>query len=272
MATIQLFEHSSHARIYSRYRPSYPKTLLKILSDYFTRNGCGHDLAVDIGCGSGQSTFQLEEQFSQCIGVDISSAQVAEAQKKCEQEGHGNVQFIVGNGMDLSLETSSANVITIAQAWHWLPDVGRFYSECDRVLKPGGCLAVYGYGNVQLLNASCNSLIQKFYANTLEGYWHKERRHIDNKYTEVDLPFANTERHDIEMMKNFSMGDFIGYLSTWSGYQKYCELNPGNVELQALQDRLEELLSGTSGTNGSEPIVETKFPVFLSLGQKKVKL
>lgn len=182
------------------------------------------------------------------------------------QEGRENVRFVVGDGMDLPVETSSANVITIAQAWHWIPDVGKFYSECNRVLKPGGCLAVYGYGNVKLFDKSCNSLVHVFYKTTLKGCWHKERYHIDNEYAEVDLPFTNTERHDIEMIKKFSLDDFIGYLSSWSGYQKYCELNPGNVELQVLQDKLEEQLSGNEVT---EVVVETIFPVFMLLGQKK---
>ena len=266
MATIQLFEQASHAHLYSKYRPTYPKNLLTILSGYFTRNGCGDDLVVDVGCGSGQSTFQLTEYFSQCIGVDISKAQIDEAQIKREQEGHRNVRFMVGNGVDLPLETSSANVVTIAQAWHWLADVKKFYSECNRVLKSKGCLAVYGYGNVQLLEKSCDSLVQNFYQNTLKGCWHKERHHIDNQYAEVDLPFVNTERHDIEMTKSFPLDDFFGYLSSWSGYQKYCELNPGNTELEALRDTVMKQLSESEGSDG---IVKTVFPVFVLLGQKK---
>jgi SAM-dependent methyltransferase len=268
MATIQLFERASHARVYSKYRPTYSKAILKIISGYLSRNGCSRDLAVDVGCGSGQSTFQLAEYFTQVIGVDISKAQIHEAQGTGEQEGHKNLKFVVGNGMDLPVETSSVDVVTIAQAWHWLPDTTQFYSECKRVLKPGGCISVYGYGNVKLLDGSCHLLVENFYRNTLQGCWHKERRHIDNEYADVNLPFANTERHDIEMTKNFSLNDFIGYLSSWSGYERYLQLNPENAELQALKDKLEKLLLGSGGSDCSEVVVETKFPVFMMLGQK----
>lgn len=246
-----------------------PKEVLKILTGYFSRYGCGNDVAVDVGCGSGQSTFCLGEYFSQCTGVDISKAQVGEAGKKCDEEGHKNVVFIEGSGMDLPLGNSSANAITIAQAWHWLPDPVKFYSECNRVLKPMGCLAVYGYGNGQLLNDPCNALVRDFYTNTLQGCWHKERRHIDNEYAEVDLPFANTERHDIEMTKTFSLENFIGYLSSWSGYQQYCEVHPANVALQTLQDKLQTELSKSDASSSSDILVETKFPLFIILGQKK---
>lgn len=264
MATVKLFEQVSHASLYSKYRPTYPKSLLEILSNYITRNGSGSELAVDVACGSGQSTFHLLDHFKQCIGVDISRAQVDEAQKKSDHEGHKNVRFLEGDATKLPVEPTSVDFITLAQAWHWLPDVDKFYFECKRVLKPSGCLAVYGYGNVQVLNDSCNSLVRNFYENILKGCWHKERRHIDDEYAEVVLPFTNTERHDIEMTKTFSLADFIGYVSSWSGYQKYCELNPDNNTLQTLQEKLTESLDTDSGSVS----LETKFPVFVMLGQK----
>ena len=268
MATIRLFENASHARVYCKYRPNYPKSLLDILSSYISRNGCGTDVAVDVACGSGQSTFHLMEHFKQCIGVDISRAQVDEAQEKCKEEGHKNIRFVEGNALNLPAESSSVDAVTIAQAWHWMANVKGFYSECQRVLKPGGCLAVYGYGNVKVENDSCNALVKDFYKNTLKGCWHQERRHIDNEYTEVSLPFANTERHDTAMAKQFSVDDFIGYLSTWSGYQKYCEVNPDNRVLHALQEKILEHLCVSGGNGGSKVYLETKFPVFLILGQK----
>ena len=31
-------------------------------------------------------------------------------------------------------------------AAHWFDPIAKFYTEADRVLKPGGCLVVGGYG------------------------------------------------------------------------------------------------------------------------------
>ncbi len=266
MATIQLFEQASHARIYSKFRPTYPRALLDLLTGYLAKNGSSQDLVVDVGCGSGQSTFYLQEEFKQCIGVDISKAQIHEAQKKCEQEQRKNVEFRVGNGMDLPADSASANAVTVAQAWHWMTNLDTFYSECKRILKPKGCLAVYGYGNVRLLNEPCNLLVRDFYENTLEGCWHKERYHIDNEYAEVVLPFNNVERHDIEMSKTYSIADFIGYLSTWSGYEKYREVNPDGQALQELQVKITKLLSKTG--DSSSVVLDAKFPIFLTIGHK----
>ena len=267
MASIRLFEQASHARVYSKYRPTYPRAVLEIISGYIDRNGGGCELAVDIACGSGQSTFYLKDCFQRCIGIDISAAQIDEAQKRSKLENYENVHFMVGNGYKMPLDTGSVDAVTIAQAWHWMTDdVSKLYSECKRVLKPKGCLVVYGYGNVQVLDDSCNSVVRKFYSKTLKGYWHKERWHIDNEYAEVDLPFRNTERHNIAMSKTSLLSDFIGYVSSWSGYQNYCEKNPKNRVLENLEESLKLLLSSTSEKT-EDVSLEIKFPVFMILGQ-----
>lgn len=269
MAALRVFEQATHASLYSKYRPTYPKDLLNIISRYITRHGGGHGVVVDVGCGTGQSTFYLLDLFKHCIGVDISKAQISEALRKCEVEGTKNIEFVVGSGLDMPVESSSVDMVTIAQAWHWVKDIDGFYSECKRVLKPGGSLAVYGYGNVQALNSSCDSLIRHFYADTLKGFWHKERRYIDDKYAEVVLPFSNVERHDSSMEKLFSLSDFIGYLSSWSGYQKYCEVNPENTVLNQLQEKLKSCLERDCDTKDNKNLcLETRFPLFIILGQK----
>ena len=50
----------------------------------------------------------------------------------------------VGSGERLEVEDSSLDLVTICQALHWL-DLDTFYSEVERVLRPGGVLAVVGY-------------------------------------------------------------------------------------------------------------------------------
>ena len=54
---------------------------------------------MDIGCGSGQSTFGLAPHFKKVLGLDISEAQIAEAKKKAAaakdggEKAFGNVDF-----------------------------------------------------------------------------------------------------------------------------------------------------------------------------------
>ena len=273
---IRLFQEAAHASIYRQYRPAYPQKVLEIITNYVKKWSGGYDVAVDVACGSGQSTFYLQNTFRRCIGVDISKAQVKEASQACQEKGLPNIEFVQGSAADIPMEASSVDVVTIAQAWHWV-DPESFYAECKRILKPGGCLAVYGYGNGQIINnTECNVLLKDFYTKTLKGYWNDRRRHIDNEFKEVVLPFSNTERHYTSMLHITSLDWFIGYVSTWSGYCKYCEENPGNKELQVMEEKMRQVLVkekqsedvSTSNEDGLDLSVQVRFPVFVLLGQK----
>ena len=75
-AKIRLFEDASHAALYAKYRPTYPLAVTEAILDYHLKGGGGKGLALDIACGSGQSTTPLAPHFAQVIGVDISEAQI----------------------------------------------------------------------------------------------------------------------------------------------------------------------------------------------------
>ena len=144
---IRLFEGQEHAKLYARYRPTYPEGMFEEIFKYCLSNNNDEtylNLAVDIGCGSGQSTRPLCRHFRQVIGSDVSEEQIKSANaQKGENE---NIQFRTGKGEDLSfLEDCTVDLITIAQALHWL-NHDLFYAEVRRVLKPGGVFAAYGYG------------------------------------------------------------------------------------------------------------------------------
>lgn len=287
MATVRVFEHAVHANLYSKYRPTYPSDLVDAITSYVNRFGGSLGLALDVACGSGQSTFYLKDAFQKIIGVDISMAQIQEANRKCRALKVDNIQFKTGSGMELPIESESVDVVTIAQALHWL-DVDMFFVECKRVLRPKGCLAVYGYGNICLANKQCNTMLSNFYRNTLQGCWHDARYHIDDEYRGIHLPLANSKRINMTMPYKTSLEAFMGYISSWSGYQKYCEDHPENTVLEELNTAMRQILesnqvhkhinseemslnfacSDTLQGETCNPIVEGYFPLFVLLGQK----
>lgn len=281
MATIRLFEHAAHASLYSKYRPTYPKSVIETIASYVTNRGGSLGVALDVACGSGQSTFYLKDTFKKIIGVDISKAQLEEANSKCRAQNIHNIQFRLGSAMELPVESESVDVVTTAQALHWL-DIDGFFAECRRVLKHKGCLAVYGYGNVCLVNKQCNILVSNFYRNTLKGCWHDARCHIDEEYRSIHLPFSNTQRIDMSMPYSTTLEAFIGYVSSWSGYQKYCEDHPENKVLEDMSASMRQILESNqhddsegltcddvdTSTNRPQLTVEAYFPLFVLLGQK----
>lgn len=50
-----------------------------------------------------------------------------------------------GDEKDLGfIPDNSLELVACGQSIHWM-DLGTLYPEIDRILKPGGCLAAYGY-------------------------------------------------------------------------------------------------------------------------------
>ena len=76
--SFRLFESASHARVYAKFRPSYPPAIGdKLFGIVSARLGGSSWKGVDVACGSGQSTSVLQRaKFSKIYALDISEEQV----------------------------------------------------------------------------------------------------------------------------------------------------------------------------------------------------
>jgi len=101
------------------------------------------------------------------------------------------------------------DLVTVAQAIHWFrhPD---FFAEVDRVLKPQGVLAVWGY---QLLytDTALDAVIEDFHSNVVGPYWPPERALLDNGYTRIEFPYAREPAPEFFMRARWQLSHLIGY-------------------------------------------------------------
>ena len=203
----------------------------------------GHPIfntALDVACGSGQSSFLLCETFQQVTGVDVSNTQIQQALSTRESSGYSNVQFIVGDAHSLSMEPSSVD-LTCAMGWHWL-DPEAFYTEAKRVLKPGGCLAVYGYGpGVKVEDNDKVKNAFKMFVDELFEYecFAEQNLHVLNSYQSVKLPFDKVKRVEFQFPQESTFEKLLGFFSSVSMYQTYCEKYPNNTLLQRMRANYE---------------------------------
>lgn len=260
------FEKTSHVLLYAKFRPTYPPKARELIADFMKRNGGGFQKMVDVACGSGQSTFYMASLFSKVCGIDISQAQVDQAQEKCKQLKCDNVEFCVGSAEKIPFANESVDLVTCAQALHWL-DENQFYAEADRVLKPKGVIAAYGYGNVEPKHESCRALVTHFYRDTLKGHWADRRRHIDNCFKDFKLPYDKSERYDFYSDVEMKLPDFIGYISSWSGYCDYLEHHPATTVLNDLEQDLHKELG--PGVSKELTTMKLQFPIFILIAQKQ---
>jgi demethylmenaquinone methyltransferase/2-methoxy-6-polyprenyl-1,4-benzoquinol methylase len=102
--------------------------------------------AIDIATGTGKVAVGLADAvgtFGRVVGVDVSKAMIELA--RAAHADRVELQFVVGNALDLPAEDATFDAATIAFGMRNLPDYERGFAEMRRVLRPGGrvvCLEI----------------------------------------------------------------------------------------------------------------------------------
>ena len=234
MSATSFFAGREISAVYAKYRPVYPVDVMDIIINYMKANGHhSFNSALDVACGSGQSTFLLCHSFQEVIGVDVSITQVEEAKQALKE--NSNVKFMVGNAHNLPIESSSIDLLTCAMGWHWL-EPEAFYSEVKRVLKPGGCIVVYGHGVIIEDNERINKAFRQFDSELFQfNCFTQQNLHVLHNYKDVKLPFSRAQRFDFKLPQATSFEHLLGFLSSVSMYRNYCEKYPNNTLMESLR-------------------------------------
>jgi ubiquinone/menaquinone biosynthesis C-methylase UbiE len=200
------------ASAYSSCRPRYPDELFTFLAT-LTPN---RELAWDCAAGSGQATIQLARRFNRVVATDISGAMLDQAPR------HPGVEYRVAPEGASGLPDATADLVTVGQALHWL-DPATFYTEVERVLVPGGVLAVWTYGTQQLDDPDLDRVLGSFYTEVVGPYWPPERCHVESGYRTLPFPFSELETPAIAMLEHWNLAQLLGYVRTWSATQRFRE-------------------------------------------------
>lgn len=115
---------------YERVRPGYPAECVDWLVPF------GALRAADIGAGTGKLTRELITRCREVTAVDPSEDMLSVL-----REHLPGVNCVPGTAEASGLGSGSADVVTIAQAWHWC-DPASASAEAARVLAPGGVLGL----------------------------------------------------------------------------------------------------------------------------------
>jgi SAM-dependent methyltransferase len=116
---------------YVRYRPTYPKEVLRFLQDELKLRS--DSIIADVGSGTGILTKIFLENGCRVYGVEPNAAMRAAAEDFLK--GFPNFKSVDGTSEKTTLEDDSIDFVTAAQAFHWFePEKTR--AEFKRILKP----------------------------------------------------------------------------------------------------------------------------------------
>ncbi|ALG28490.1 MULTISPECIES: class I SAM-dependent methyltransferase [Glutamicibacter] len=120
----------SDAESYDKIRPSYPGAALDFALQHHPAT------AVDIGCGSGIFTEQLVARGVETTAVDPSRDMLSVLAKRLP-----DVATHCASGEDTGLAENHFDLVTYAQAWHWV-DHPKASAEAARLLHGHGWLTL----------------------------------------------------------------------------------------------------------------------------------
>ena len=137
-------DFSGLAQRYQRYRPDYPNEILAAAVAFLREGGVDvrNLLALDVGAGTGISTRAWQRVLGEacCIVGAEPGAEMCAMAARSTATGCG-IAYVRAKAEALPIAAGAAALVAAAQAAHWF-DRPRFYAEAERVLGPGGVLAI----------------------------------------------------------------------------------------------------------------------------------
>ncbi len=121
------------ADIYEKARPKVPEYPVKIICKYLGKNP---DTVVDLGCGTGLSTFVWENVSDNVIGIEPSEDMLSISLSKQSEK----VRFIKAFSDDTGLDDKCADVVICSQSFHWMEPTATL-KEVNRILQKSGVFA-----------------------------------------------------------------------------------------------------------------------------------
>ena len=213
------------AEDYARFRPSYPDQVLQFLKSRIPEGNI-----LDVGAGTGIFTGLLSRGYKNVTALEPNK----NMREKFMQNFPG-IPCLEAAGESTPLPENSVDLITIAQAFHWL-DEEKFKKEAGRILKNNGKAAVIWNNSIKdEFSAARDAISRKYCPSFRKGHAGKRTpeegddflRHTYFRQVEV-VSFANPFTMDLAA--------FQGNIRSRS-----YALTPDNREYPAYMKELETL-------------------------------
>lgn len=225
---MNFFVYKSVAERYAKHRPYFhPRVIEKIKTYLNIQRPVG--FAVDVGCGSGQSTVALKEIADLVVGMDNSAAMLDFAEKK------SGIHYIRTAAEKLAIKSNSSDLLTTSMAYHWF-DPDQFFAEARRVLKDGAWLIIFNNGFRGQMQQKPE--FEQWVRQVYETHYPTPPRNATPMTPEFaqqhGFNFAYQEEYQNEV--EFTVEELAAYLTTQSNVIAATE--QGNENIEEVYDRL----------------------------------
>lgn len=202
---------SEKSDIYAQSRPLYPQAFY----DWVRRHARNHDTVWDCATGNGQAALGLSAVFRNVEATDISQSQLKHA------FAAPNIRYRVSPAEQTPFDGASFDMVNVAQALHWF-EIPAFFAEVQRVIRPGGLLAVSCYSGHHI-TPEIDAVVFDSVNRAIAPYWSKENQMCWDRYASVDFPFQKLNTPEFVMTADWDLNHLFGYLHSWSATRRCME-------------------------------------------------
>ena len=124
----------------------------------------GHELVVDVGCGTGRLTSLLLDRLPHgaAVAVDLSANMLHVARAEMPAGHQPRVHFVLASALALPVHERADAVFSTA-TFHWVLDHPALFRSLHDALRPGGVLVAQcgGAGNLARIHARADALMRQ---------------------------------------------------------------------------------------------------------------
>jgi ubiquinone/menaquinone biosynthesis C-methylase UbiE len=234
------FTDEAGVAMYDRARPYFHSRIAKRLAEVLPKSARG--VALDVACGTGQSTVALQSIVDRVVGLDASRAMLR------QRRSPDTISYVQGSAEQMPFTDGTFDLVSVSLALHWFDRVA-FLHEARRLLRSESWLVVYDLNFAARMKE--NVLLGEWTARYRQLFPHPSRN--KNPLSEEELTAAGFHEVLSETfvhLEVFDLDRLMSYLMTQSNVLH--AIHEGReTELTArswLRETLSPLFTGPTGT------------------------
>lgn len=209
------------AQYYARYRPGLPPEVTRYLAARFSLDG--HGTLLDMGCGTGQSTFALAPLFDNTVAFDTDEEMIAEARRRQPRELR--IEWQLRSDREVDSGEGPYLLAVACRSFNWMEQYP-LLQKLHHILEPGGGVALMGDGSFWTGSA----VWQKKVKEVIQCFLGHSRRAGSSTYSAPEEPYVITLanngyvdpiKEEIPVVRHWDVADILGYLYSTSFSAKY---------------------------------------------------
>ena len=130
------------AEYYAEFRPQIPQEVVDYLKERFKLDGEG--TLLDLGCGTGQSTFALVSLLTKAVAIDPDADMLKQAARRTPKGL--DIDWQERSDKDITEAEGPYRLVIASRAFHWM-DQYPLLEKLSKISEPQGGIALIGDGS-----------------------------------------------------------------------------------------------------------------------------